>query len=318
MQIDAFMHPRNKSRKGRGDDTILVMPGLLGVFDGATDPLGSKLSEKSSGLYASEAVATGAAQMFSNGQNFDMLGDELVLQLSGKISAGASHSGYKNVPATTIAMAMFKGDRVRLVIAGDSGIRINGKDVHQPLKEIDTVSAAARIAVFRILRDRGSNLDEVELASRRAIFQGLDTCIGDGILGATEVADIVRLVCETYTHVARPDILEMFVRAGIKSQAAYGNDDHHPLGYSAIDGTRPSMRDIIDLTLDINEVQSLEIFSDGYFEFPEMVTIEAWESKFQETENDDFHKIDKYANVKGSTSEEFSDDRSIIIATMAD
>ena len=73
------------------------------------------------------------------------------------------------------------------------------------------------------------------------------------------------------------------------------------------------MKDVIDVSLDIKNVKSIELFSDGYFAVPANVTIEAWEQMFAEIEKIDPHKIHKYPNVKGSTTTDFSDDRSVII-----
>lgn len=315
MRIDAFMHPKDRNKSSRGDDTLLILPGVLGVFDGATDPRGAIFNGKSSGLFASQAVGEKCAELFSNGRNFDMSLIDMVSEFSNSISEGVVEYEFESLPATTVAMVLFKGDMARLIVAGDSGVRLNGKHVYQHLKPIDTVSAAARIEAFKLLSKRILDLDEVEIAARRAVFQGLDIGITDGVFSVQDVDKIIQSVCKTQSDIADSAVLEEFIRAGIKLQSNYGNDDDHPLGYSTINGRQPSLKDVKDITLKLEDVRSLEFFSDGYFDLPEQISIDAWETKFAEIEKEDFHKINTYPNVKGSSSKEFSDDRSIIIAT---
>ena len=75
------------------------------------------------------------------------------------------------------------------------------------------------------------------------------------------------------------------------------------------------MKDVIDVSLDIKNVKSVELFLDGCFAVPVNVTIEVWEQMFAEIEKIDPHKIHKYPNVKGSTTTGFSDDKFVIILT---
>ena len=200
-------------------------------------------------------------------------------------------------------------------MVGDSGVRVNGKDIYRHLKGIDDVSAAARVEVFKLLVNRGRDEDETELAARRAIFQGFDTCVAEAVLSEKDAVKILESVASSQSAIAPFDVVNKFIRAGIKSQSGYGNDDTHPLGFSVLNGVAPSLNDVIDVEIELGSVSTLEVFSDGYFDLPSGVTIEAWEQKFDEIEHADARKLDEYPNVKGSTSTEFSDDRSIIVVT---
>jgi hypothetical protein len=57
---------------------------------------------------------------------------------------------------------------------------------------------------------------------------------------------------------------------------------------------------------------SLEIFSDGYLSLPAGTDVADWEAEFDRVEAADFHKLADYPSVKGSTSTEFSDDRTVV------
>ena len=60
-------------------------------------------------------------------------------------------------------------------------------------------------------------------------------------------------------------------------------------------------------------VQSIELFTDGYFSLPSEIDLATWEAEFQRVEEVDLHKIESFPAIKGSTSSEFSDDRSVVI-----
>ena len=60
-------------------------------------------------------------------------------------------------------------------------------------------------------------------------------------------------------------------------------------------------------------MKTIEIFSDGYASYPEEVSIVAWEKEFSRCDEVDFHRIDELATVKGGTSSEFFDDRTVTV-----
>jgi len=51
----------------------------------------------------------------------------------------------------------------------------------------------------------------------------------------------------------------------------------------------------------------MELFSDGYFDIPQEVSIEAWEKSFEKVEKEDPDKYKKYKSTKSK------DDRTIAI-----
>ena len=319
MQISAFSHPKDRSARTQSDDVLLVLPNVCGVFDGATDPHGiSGFPGVSSGRFAAELLARHCASVFSDETNYQIPTVDLLTQLADKLASAKFNNGGVSRPTSTLALTIFGPHTVRIIVAGDSGVRVNGKTVFRHLKCIDDVSAAARIEVYKLLIERGLDLEKAEMAARRAIFQGLDNCVSEKVLPETEIHAAIERVAKSQRSIAPSKVVHNFLRQGIKSQSDYGNDDTHPLGFSVLNGASVSMKDIIDVSLDRADVKSLEIFSDGYFDLPEGISILDWERRFAEVEVEDPRKLTAFPNVKGSTASEFSDDRSIISINFLD
>jgi len=117
-----------------------------------------------------------------------------------------------------------------------------------------------------------------------------------------------------FAGLTNPDDLCDFLNRGIRQQFRFANRTNHPMGFSTLNGDETALDDIIDERLPRAEVASAKILSDGYFLLPEAVSVAAWQEAFARTEAEDFHKLHRFANVKGSTSREFADDRSVIVA----
>jgi hypothetical protein len=112
------------------------------------------------------------------------------------------------------------------------------------------------------------------------------------------------------------DMVEPLLRAGIaKGQYAYANVADHVLGYASIDGTRCAGLGFTSFERSFGEVHSVEIFSDGYLDQPDGVSIAAWEAVAARIEAEDPGKVLTYWNVKGSNEQQLFDDRTVIILT---
>ncbi len=313
MHIAAFSHSKHRDPVIPGEDTILLLPGIAGVFDGATDPFGESIDGKTPGRLASQTVAKACARIFSIPENFNMPLVDLMRDLSSAIAAKAARHDYSGRPATTLALAVVGTDALRLVVVGDSGIRLNGHEVLRHNKPIDAISTTARIAVFKALKRRQEDRDRVEMDTRQIIFQGLEKSVHDGLISTDEMNAVMQHTLLQCAWVAADDVVSAFLREGIQSQMKYGNAGGHALGFSTLDGTPALLSDVIDVVRPLADVRSIEIFSDGYFRIPEHPGVSAWENTHRTSEQIDYHKIDRIPNVKGSTSSEFSDDRSIIV-----
>ena len=313
MHYEVFSASKSKTGARPSDDVTLFIPGVLAaVLDGATDPLGHKVDGKSSGRFAAESVAQACTRLFSDAQNIALPAAEIIDYLARDLSDRIAGQGFAGAPSTTLAMALFHNDAVRLLVVGDSGIRINQDRVYRHEKLIDDITAYARIAVFSVLRSRIADNDELEATSRGVAFLGFDRAMQQKVLTATETQAIFDAVHNEFAnHDIATDIHNLLSK-GIQSQHLYSNNGSHPLGFSALNGSPPSMSDVVEMTFQRSDLRSMEIFSDGYAKLPLGYQVSDWEQAHQQVEQADFHKIDGYPSVKGSTTTEHFDDRSVI------
>ncbi|MFN4170305.1 MAG: protein phosphatase 2C domain-containing protein [Pseudorhodobacter sp.] len=313
MKISSLTLPKDRSLRVPNDDTVLILPGLLGVFDGATAPQKAR-PMASSGRIASQAAAQAVAGLALAEDLASLPPAQIFAAISARIRAASAREGMEGKPSTTMALAVMAPDHVRFLAVGDSGFRVGGARMIRREKPIDDVSTLNRLAIHAILSARHVDADEVERLTRSVSFEGHDEAVEGGVLTPTEAAGIRDDLVARFAGLTDPDSLRGFLDKGIRQQFHFANRTDHPMGFSTLNGDETSLADIIDERLPIAEVASIEIFSDGYFLIPDAVSVAAWEEAFARTEAEDFHKLHRFANVKGSTSREFADDRSVIVA----
>ena len=117
---------------------------------------------------------------------------------------------------------------------------------------------------------------------------------------------------EAPPHVVRADI-ENLVRGGIvNAQGGYQNNASLQLGYPCLDGFEVPQHMVMIERLPRSEVDTVEIYSDGYFKLGEGFGVAAWEKAFAEAEREDPAKVLLYPSPKGSTSSLWADDRTYL------
>ncbi|GGL76843.1 hypothetical protein [Wenxinia marina] len=314
MRIEVLSVSKYRDGVRVGDDVPLVMPGaVFGVFDGATDPRGTVVDGVGAGRLAALTAAAAMAELAADPAARELPVQDILGRVTEALARRCAPLGLPIPPSTTLAVALDCGADWRFIGLGDTGIRINGDEVIRYEKPIDAVSTRARVAVFHQLATAQRDADEVESAARRAILLGLDLAVAEGVLGEDDARRIIASTVEQTGLQGAPDVVERFLRGGIKTQYVLGNDPRSPLGFDTLNGTAPVRGDFTDLRRPKDRVRSIEIFTDGYPDLPADVSAAAWEAAFDRAETEDPHKVGRFATVKGSTSSEFFDDRTVIV-----
>ena len=312
MQMELFSRCKRREQDKPGDDIAIVVPGLVwAVLDGATDPLGGVYNGESSGRLAARTAGQALVRLLQ-AEGPEVSTARIGEALSGAVAAAAARVGAVHPPSTTLAAAIPVAVGMRLVLIGDSGIRVDGEALYQNDKLIDDVSAAARIAVRAILQHRVADTDALEALCRQTSFRGLDAAVADGVLSKTEAASVLAGVEARFAPMLGDHAGDIgwFLKGGIRVQPRFANVEGHPFGFASINAHPPMGFGITDMV--VTACHSLEIFSDGYYGLPNGTHVTDWETRFDEIEAEDPHKIHAFPEVKGSSSAEFSDDRTVL------
>lgn len=313
MNIASFSQSKYKNAATPGDDVALIIPGrVLAVFDGATDPTGASYGGLSSGRIAALAAANAVAKMGLDGTLETIAAPKLFQEISDILKSEAERINASHPPSTTLAIVADLGDSFRLLLAGDSGVRINGSRLLQHAKLIDRVSTSARIHVFKQLFASLGDGDAAEAKTRATIFSGLRAAVKAGIMSGADAEKVVTTAAAASGLQNEIEAVEEFLMGGIRVQPRYANRHGHVLGYASINGGMVIEDGTVDLSLAKDTINSLEIFTDGYLSLPTGIDVVDWEAEFARVEGADFHKINEYPSVKGSTSSESSDDRTVV------
>ncbi len=313
MNIASFSQSKYKNAATPGDDVALIMPGrILAVFDGATDPTGASYGGLSSGRIAALAAANAVAKMGLDGTLEKIAAPQLFQEISDILKSEAERINASHPPSTTLAIVADLGDSFRLLLAGDSGVRINGSRLLQHAKLIDRVSTSARIHVFKQLFASLGDGDAAEAKTRATIFSGLRAAVKAGIMSGADAEKVVTTAAAASGLQNEIEAVEEFLMGGIRVQPRYANRHGHVLGYASVNGGMVIEDGTVDLSLAKDTINSLEIFTDGYLSLPTGIDVVDWEAEFARVEGADFRKINEYPSVKGSTSSEFSDDRTVV------
>jgi hypothetical protein len=331
-QLEAFSLGKKFSAPEANEDSLVIMPNLgYAVIDGVTDRNGMRYGNMLSGQFASRAVKAAIegyllAQgdpdrpelQFAGGQQF-------VEYLSAAIRAGyvannaldAVTADWKLRGGCTVMAALVVADRLEIVAVGDSGLRINGTDVLQVLKPLDDVTAIMRRETWRYFEALGRDTETCDRLAGSITWQGTRHQPEDAeTADAAVLAELEsRSLAACQAHL--PDVsiaeIEALIHGGIcHAQGDFQNVTERELGYGGLDGFAVPPRFVETRSYALADVETIELFSDGYFKLGEGFGVAAWEQAFRDVENEDLHKIGRYMSTKGTTSAALTDDRSYL------
>jgi hypothetical protein len=260
------------------EDRWVITKDTLAVVDGATARLPLQYEGKSGGQFAAQIVCEVLASTNPSLNGVELINRITVYLNERIISAGSAAVVAKKPearPAALVGVARIVGRELIITTVGDVSLRINGVKLLEDRLKIDDYVAAKRAKAMMQAQQKEPAISNAELLQ-----------IG--------------------TDAIKQDLA---VQA-----SSYYNNPNHKFGHGTIDGRPVPEKFIKVYTYPLNEVETLEIFSDGYFKHGNQPTIESWEQSFEEVEREDPLKWQKYLSTKGTNEERFSDDRTILIA----
>lgn len=317
MLVESCSIPKARDLSQSGDDVLVVVPQrLYAVFDGATDPVGTPVDGGSPGRFAASQAALAMVRCAMGPQRGALSAAQWMEAMNQAIAQGLAAAGAAGVRASsTAAIVEDAGDQWRFLVVGDSGIRLNGTELHHYTKDVDLLYAAGRLAIRRRLEVLGHQGDVLEAHTRKLVFGGLGQP-GQSLLSVTDVQEVLAHASQACTGRLQADAIGLvpeMLMAGIGgAQARYSNLAGHSLGYGSIDGGTTQGPDVMAFTRPKSAVRSIELFTDGYVGIPAGTRVQDWEAEFARVEQADFHKTTAYPGVKGSSSLYFTDDRTVL------
>ena len=317
-RIDCLSVPKSRDLKAPGDDVVTVLPDkFYGVFDGATDTTGTFRGPGSPGRFAATSAAQAMLRLVLQPQGPLAEPQVWLAGMNASIRDGLHNLGVPQARvSTTAAMAVPIGNTMHFLMVGDSGLRINGHDITLMTKDVDRLFTQVRLATREVLQLQGLKGDTLETATRELVFKGLDPSRQATVLPSKvlEIVAQVSAVCRGQLMLDAMDCLPDMVSRGISGgQYQFANQIGHSLAYASVDGSVTRGKDQRYFSLPMADVQSIELFTDGYMSCPHSgVSVMDWEANFAQDEAQDPEKIGRYAGVKGSTEAYFSDDRTVL------
>ncbi|CAN1498701.1 hypothetical protein MCEMIEM28_00429 [Burkholderiaceae bacterium] len=317
--VQALSVSKDKLEIAPPDDVVVFQDQLLyGVFDGATSFSDLLIDGVSTGRFAALSCAQVAQSYVQSTNPSSFSVEHLLHRMTHQLSESLSVRALKHCrAATTISLAIDDGQTLHFLIVGDSGVRINGREVVQIHKPIDLIFTSARVAMIKKALAGKNSLTEaemtaLELKTRQAIAHGLFRKVGP------EDIDQLALDIKTSLHdqlledayQALPSLLSKGISTG---QPAFMNQCGHSLGYAVMNGHTVQGPDMLLFSRPKSSIQSLEFFTDGYMEPGTDPTIRSWETQWASVEAQDPYKIGPYPHIKCSTLQEHWDDRSVLI-----
>jgi hypothetical protein len=331
-QLEAFTLGKKFGHPETNEDSLVIMPDLgYAVIDGVTDRNGTRYGGMLSGRYASRTVRRALEQfILAQGQanQADLQfqgGEHLIAYLSAAIHQGyVAHGALEAVTADwklragcTVMAAFQLGDRLEVVAVGDSGIRINGTDVLQVLKPLDDVTAILRRETWHYFEALGRPIAEADKLAAAMTWQGTQnqppgTPTADPVVIAA-IEQRALTACRAHLPTVPEAELLKLIHHGIShGQGDFQNITEPVLGYGGLDGFAVPSRFIETRSYKLAEIETIELFSDGYFKLGDGFGVAAWEAGFAEVEAEDPHKIGRYMSTKGTTAAMLTDDRSYL------
>jgi hypothetical protein len=116
-----------------------------------------------------------------------------------------------------------------------------------------------------------------------------------------------------FAFLSEPYRIKRLLDHGISGQTRFQNNTSSPFGYATLDGFDIPMPLVRAFDRPRESIESIELFTDGYFKPALTADVAAWEAAFADVERIDPEKMDAYPSVKGTAGRMRTDDRPVVI-----
>jgi hypothetical protein len=322
IRLEASSLSRDPARAEANEDAFVVLPGrAYAVIDGVSDRTGTRYDGELSGRHAARLVAATLERLLLGpAPPVEMIVPTLTAALHEAYlrhgTLAAAQESWGNRLCCTLALALLDGPRLHLVLVGDSGIRLDGRQVLQMDKDLDYITATLRSHAWHRVADPDPAVRD--RVARQVSWKGLgqDSSVFAPDFSRADIAAIgdaaeAELVA-ALPHVPRADIVHLLNRGIVGGQGDYQNTADSVLGYACLDGFAVPRSLMQVSTIEARGVETVELFTDGYFDVGAEATLASWEARHAEVELEDPAKVGRFRSTKGSVPGRWSDDRTYV------
>lgn len=328
MRIEAFSEGKDLDAPEANEDQFLILPGRgYAVIDGVTDRTGHRYDGMLAGKVASRTVQAAVAALLLDPPPAERLAEVLVECVSAALRAAYGRYGVLGIAeadrtrrfGATLALAVDYGDRFRFVLVGDSGLRLDGREIVVNDTGLDSVNASLRQEAYRVVAAAGGSAEDQARVGRACAFEGAEALVPAMRPWLDEAGlAALRQRCLERARERLPDVpptdLDALLDGGIlRGQPLFHNTGRGPLAYAVLDGFAVPMALVRVFDRPKDTLARIEMFSDGYFAPGLGSSVAAWEAAFAEVERLDPLKIDHWPSVKGTIGRVRADDRTVVI-----
>lgn len=328
IHSEAFSQGKLFAAPEANEDALLIAPGAgYAVIDGVSDRTGARIEGVLSGRFVAQAARRGLMRLLAEPPEAWFGGaEDLVRRLGAQIeqayaAAGVDLAAHPRMRGgCAFAAVIHVGERLEFVALGDCGARVVGARGVETLtfpKPLDEITATLRREAWRWFAARGATAEACDSLARAAVMEGLarqnpGAPTADPALLAHLRARLMAERAALWPQIPEQE-LTMLIEGGIAhGQEQFMNQQALALGYGALNGTPVPPRFLEARSWPLAEVESLELFTDGYFALGAGFGVAAWETAFRQVEAEDPHKLGPWLSTKGSSARGLADDRTYL------
>lgn len=325
--LEAFTLGKRFGQPEANEDSLVIMPGMgYAVIDGVTDRNGTRYDGMLAGQFASRAAAKAVTRFLLEAADGHYAGPSALINLlTDTVARGYQNKGvydearanWKIRAGCAVVIAFPFKDRLEIVSVGDSALRIDSGKVMQSLKPLDDVTGRLRRETWAYFEALGWPSSECDRLAASVTWKGTRNQPDDLPTASAEVREAIEarvliLNLEALPNVPEAEILQLIHHGIANGQGKFQNSADLALGYGVIDGFPVPPKFIDSTSIPLADVETIELFSDGYFSAAKTFGTAAWEAEFERVESEDPHKIGRYMSTKGTTDVALTDDRTYL------